>query len=61
VRVLGAGVGLMVLGAILVRWGVSALRKKPTASSDYRLFLGAAVFALGAATVVVGAVISLLD
>jgi hypothetical protein len=44
---LGVGVGLMMLGVILVRWGVHALSKKPTAASDYRVICGAALVGIG--------------
>jgi hypothetical protein len=57
---MGIGVGLMIVGAVVLRWGVMALRKKPTASSDSRVFLGATLFAGGAATFIVRATIYLL-
>jgi hypothetical protein len=38
----------MVLGIIILRWGVQALQKDPTKSSDYRVFVGSALLILGA-------------
>lgn len=60
-RVLGAGVGLMVFGIIILRWGVQALQKDPTRSSDYRVFVGSALLIFGAAMCVASGVALLVE
>lgn len=47
----------MMLGVILVRWGVDALSNKPTAASDYRVLFGAALVGIGLVVVIVRLVV----
>ena len=50
----------MVLGVAIVRWGVSAISRRPTAGSDARILAGAFMFAAGGVGVAVGLVARLL-
>lgn len=52
--VAGAGVGLMVIGAIITRWGAHALQRDPMKEMSYRVILGAATFLLGFVVLVIG-------
>jgi hypothetical protein len=42
------GLGLVFGGAGMLRWGVHAISRRPAAGSDYRIFLGVALVAVGA-------------
>jgi len=50
----------MVLGVVVVRWGVSVISRRPTAGSDARILAGAAMFAAGGVGAAVGVVARLL-
>lgn len=53
---LGAGFGLVMIGAVVTRVGAKALQRDPTKSTDYRVFVGLALLALGGALVLIGIV-----
>jgi hypothetical protein len=57
--VAGTGLGLMAVGAVIVRWGVSVLQRNPTKGMGYRVILGTGMFALGAVLLVIGLVAAL--
>lgn len=49
------GLGLIFAGAATTQWGLYAISKQPTAGSDFRIFLGLALFAAGVVTMLVKA------
>lgn len=57
VLILGVGAGLMMLGVILVRWGIDAVSRNPDAGSDYRVICGAALVGLGMVVIILRLVV----